>query len=259
LFLDYDDAAYVRYQRIPVLKQKIARLMAAADAVVVGNRHLADYARQFAGRVTIIPTVVDLARYSKRRRVLGENVIRVVWIGTPITAAMLQPLLPVFERLQKKHPETVFRFIGAGNGVPCDALRRETPRWCEETETELLADCDLGIMPLPDTEFARGKCGLKLIQYMACGLPVVASPVGVNRDIVRHGENGFLATSPAEWEKALESLVTNPELRRRMGRVAHERVEGEFTVEHGFAKWMEVLGNGEAMTSRPELYGNGRS
>jgi glycosyltransferase involved in cell wall biosynthesis len=253
LFLDYDDAAYVRYQRNPLLKNKIAQLMASAEAVVVGNRYLAGYAQQFAKRVTLIPTVVDLARYPQRRRTIGVKIVRVVWIGTPITAGMLEPLLPVFERLQKRHARLVFRFIGAGDRLPGNALQSETPRWSEESETELLAECDLGIMPLPDTEFTRGKCGLKLIQYMACGLPVVASPIGVNREIVRHGHNGFLASSPAQWEEALSCLIADPDLRLRMGHAARERVESEYTLEHGFAKWMEVLAGGEVAPLRREM------
>jgi glycosyltransferase involved in cell wall biosynthesis len=252
LFLDYDDAAYVRYERIPVLRNKIAHLMALADAVVVGNRHLADHAQQFARRVTVIPSVVDLARYPERRRTTDSNIVRVAWIGTPVTSRLLEPLLPVFENLQKKHPRAVFRFIGAGSRAPINGLRTETPKWSEESETDLLAECDLGIMPLPDTEFARGKCGLKLIQYMASGLPVVASPVGVNQEIVKHGHNGFLASSPAEWERSLCCLIANSELRVRMGRAARELVEREYTLEHGFTRWMEVLSNSQVAPSHLE-------
>jgi glycosyltransferase involved in cell wall biosynthesis len=242
LFLDYDDAAYVRYERFPVLRDKIARLMFEADGVVVGNPYLASYARQFSKRVEIIPTVVDLARYPVRQKVATDDVVRVAWIGTPVTARLLEPFLPVFERVQREHPEVLFRFVGAGDRIVAGRVRCEAPRWHEENEVELLAECDLGIMPLPDNEFARGKCGLKLIQYMACWMPVVASPVGVNREIVTQGHGGFLASSPAEWEEALRCLIADPELRMRMGRAARERVETEYTLEHGFRKWMVILG-----------------
>src|SRR5208283_4737563 len=199
LILDYDDAAYVRYQKNPFLKNKVARLMAWADCVVVGNAHLAAYAEQFARRVMQIPTVVDLSRYGKRSAPRGSTV-RVAWIGTPITAMFLTPLIPIFETLGQKHPKLVFRFIGAGKGMAARSFSAELPEWSEELETDLLSECDIGIMPLPDTEFTRGKCGLKLIQYMASGLPVVASPIGANREIVTHGHNGFLASSPTEWD-----------------------------------------------------------
>lgn len=247
LFLDYDDAAYVRYQRIPLLRDKIARLMVEADGVVVGNSHLADYAEQFSKRVEVIPTVVDLARYPNKPRVATDDTLRIAWIGTPVTARLLEPLLPAFEKVQKEHPKVVFRFIGAGAVISMNGLRTETPGWSEETEVELLAECDLGIMPLPDTEFARGKCGLKLIQYMACWLPVVASPIGVNCEIVTDGHNGFFASGPGEWAEALHCLIANAELRTRMGVAARKRVEGRYTLEHGFAKWMSVITESEVV------------
>jgi glycosyltransferase involved in cell wall biosynthesis len=241
LFLDYDDAAHVRYQRIPLLRGKIARLMAEADGVVVGNSHLMAYAEQFSKRVEVIPTVVDLARYPLTQRVATDGMLRIAWIGTPVTARLLEPLRPVFEKVQKEHPQIVFRFIGAGEAISIKGLRSETPAWSEATEVELLAQCDLGIMPLPDTEFTRGKCGLKLIQFMACWLPVVASPIGVNCEIVTDGCNGFLASGPAEWAEALHCLIANPELRKRMGIKARKRVESRYTLQQGLAKWMSVI------------------
>ena len=240
-FVDYDDAAYVCYERRPFLKHKIPRIMAAADGVVVGNPHLAQYARQFSPRVTIVPTVVNLARYPARSRVNSTNVIRVAWIGTPVTAKLLIPLVPTLQRLRQEHKSLVFRFIGAGQAGLFNGLGAETPEWSEENETKLLADCDMGIMPLPDDEFTRGKCGLKLIQYMACFLPVVASPVGVNREIVEHGRNGFLASDPAEWHTALRGLVEDGQLRKNMGRAARDRVEERYTLERGFGQWQEVI------------------
>jgi glycosyltransferase involved in cell wall biosynthesis len=250
LFLDYDDAAYVRYQRFPYLRKKIGRVMSWADWVVAGNQHLADYAKQFARRVAIIPSVVDLKKYPDDQSARNPSAVCIGWIGTPITAALLRPLLPVFLRLQSRFPRVVFRFIGAGEGIESSELRYEAPAWSEETEGQLLAECDVGIMPLPDTEFMRGKCGLKLVQSMACGLPVVASPVGVNREIVENGENGILASSDAEWEEALGRLIANREVRLRMGKAARQKVENEYTLERGFAKWMDVLAKSGAGTPR---------
>ena len=240
-FVDYDDAAYVRYERWPLLKNKIPRIMAAASGVVVGNPHLAQYARQFNPRVAIIPTMVDLARYPERPRAKATSAIRVAWIGTPITAKLLIPLVPVLQRIQQENKNLAFRFIGAGHASLFDGLNAETPEWSEQEEAKLLADCDLGIMPLPDDEFARGKCGFKLIQYMACYLPVVASPVGVNREIVEHGRNGFLASSPEEWYAALSHLIIDRNLRQSMGRAARDKVESCYMLERGFAKWLKVI------------------
>src|SRR5205085_11285672 len=113
-----------------------------------------------------------------------DKVLRIVWIGTPLTASFLQPLGSPMLRLQAAYPNLVFRFIGAGHEQPVKGLRAELIDWSSETEADLLRESDIGITPLPDSEFTRGKCGLKLLQYMACGMPVVASPVGANCDIV---------------------------------------------------------------------------
>jgi glycosyltransferase involved in cell wall biosynthesis len=241
-FVDYDDAAYTKYSRWPVLRQKIPGIMAAAEAVVVGNNHLASYARQFARRICVIPTVVDLSRYPNWRHADASETIRVAWIGTPDTARFLKPLIPVMERLQFEHPRLSFRLIGAGDGFLRNGLRAETFAWSEKTETNLLSECHIGIMPLPDGEFMRGKCGLKLIQYMACSLPVVASPVGVNTEIVEHGKNGFLAATGGEWFEKLDKLVRHPELRLSFGGAGRAKVAAGYTLEHGFAKWQEILG-----------------
>jgi glycosyltransferase involved in cell wall biosynthesis len=163
-----------------------------------------------------------------------------VWIGTPMTASFLQPLIPELELLQKKHPHVGFRFIGAGS-FPANGLKVESREWSAASEGQLLSECDIGIMPLSDTEFTRGKCGLKLIQYMACGLPVVASPVGVNRNIVEENRNGFLATDAGEWFEKLEALIENAGLRKRLGEFGRRKVAAQYTVEHGLAKWLEIL------------------
>src|SRR5712692_5611336 len=237
--LDYDDAAYCKYDGWPVLRRKIARLMRAAETVVVGNSHLAGYALQFTSRVALIPTVVDLVVYPNHQKVAPSVPIRIAWIGTPMTATFLHPLIPEFTRLQKKHPHLGFRFIGAGS-FP-NGLRTETREWSVTTEAQLLSECDIGIMPLSDTEFTRGKCGLKLIQYMACGLPVVASPVGANCEIVEENRNGFLAADAREWFEKLNALIESAELRNRLGKSGRAKVAAQYTLEHGLSKWLQIL------------------
>ncbi len=238
--LDYDDAAHCKYDGWPVLRKKIAHLMRAADTVVAGNSHLASYALQFTSRVSVIPTVVDLAAYPNHRNGAPSSTIRIAWIGTPMTASYLQPLMSALERLQKKHPHVGFRFIGAGN-IPTNGLRIERREWSVTTEAQLLSECDVGIMPLSDTEFTRGKCGLKLIQYMACALPVVASPVGANCEIVEENRNGFLAANAGEWFEKLGALIESADLRKRLGESGRAKVAGQYTLEHGLSKWLEIL------------------
>jgi glycosyltransferase involved in cell wall biosynthesis len=241
LFVDYDDAAYANYSRWPIFQQKIPRIMAIAETVVVGNNYLARYAQQFSKRVCVIPTVVDLSRYPNHKHAGLSGAIRVAWIGTPVTARLLKPLIPVMERLQYAHPRLSFRLIGAGDGFLRNGLRAETVAWSEQTETSLLSECDIGIMPLLDEEYARAKCGLKLIQYMACGLPVVASPVGVNTEIVEEGKNGYLASSEEEWFAKLDKLIRDAELRMSLGKAGRAKVSDGYTLEHGFSKWQQIL------------------
>jgi len=241
LVVDYDDAAYVKYERWGFLRGKIGRIMRAADAIVVGNQHLARYARQFTNRVRVIPTVVQLAGYPQRRTASLGGEVRVAWIGTPITARFLWSMLPIFQRIQNAHPNLRFRFIGAGPMAPKDKLQAEAPEWSEATEGQLLAECDIGIMPVEDNEFTRGKCGLKLIQYMACGLPVVASPVGANCEIVDDGVSGYLARGEDEWFQTLGRLVSDAELRRRFGESGRAKVERLYSLERGLQQWLDVL------------------
>jgi hypothetical protein len=253
VLLDFDDAAHIKYETSRVLRHKIPRLMAAAEAVVVGNNYLAQYARQFTHKVCIIPSVVDLSRYPSRpAKSTSENVL-ITWIGIPATAEFLKPLLPVFRKLQQKYPQLRFRFIGAGPQFTPDGLAAEFLPWSEDTETSLLVQGDIGIMPLADTQFTRGKCGLKLIQYMAAHLPVVASPVGANCEIVADGKNGLLANRDDEWFAKLSVLIDDRELRTKFGATGRKQVEQDYSLEFGFAKWTEVL-NHAARPARQRAY-----
>jgi glycosyltransferase involved in cell wall biosynthesis len=245
--LDYDDAAYAKYERWPVLRGRIPQLIGAAHTVVVGNLHLAAYARLYSPHVRVIPTVVDMDRYTKELGAPEAGVIRLVWIGMPMNAAFLGPVMPVIRRLQQKYPNVILRLIGAGDRIPTDGLRVESLNWTEEAEVKQLSQCDIGIMPLPDTEFTRGKCGLKLIQYMAVGLPTVASPIGANNEIVGENECGFLAASEADWFTRLEALICSAELRHRLGAAGKRKVTKRYSLDYGFSQWKEILDEDRVM------------
>jgi glycosyltransferase involved in cell wall biosynthesis len=245
-FLDFDDAAHIKYETNSLLQSKISSLIARADGVVVGNEYLRNYASQFTNRVTVIPTVVDLSRYPIRQNSLANSAdVRVGWIGTPSTGVFLESLSNVFQTLQSRFPDLRFRFIGATPRLNNPNLNIEFAPWSEETEIELLAECDIGIMPVPDTSFTRGKCGLKLIQYMACWLPAVASPVGANCTIVADEETGFLAGSPEQWFEKLSALIADPALRRRFGEAGRRRIDRQYSRDEGFARWMSVVGRAQ--------------
>jgi glycosyltransferase involved in cell wall biosynthesis len=235
LVLDYDDAIFHNYDRNRfwlvqrALGKKIDALMEMATTVTVGNSYLAGRALAAgAHNVEIIPTVVDLRRYPASAKVKHEG-LRIVWIGSPATSKYLElvagPLATV--ALRYRYQLTV---IG-GRPVSLPGVPVEWRPWAAETEAADISESDIGIMPLPDEPWEWGKCGYKLIQYMACGLPVVASPVGVNRDIVSNGTNGFLAGTDQEWTSALSELLESAQMRSSMGTAGRVLVERSYCLQ----------------------------
>ncbi|MBK8166434.1 MAG: glycosyltransferase family 4 protein [bacterium] len=235
---DYDDAVFHAYDRHPraivrrLFGRRIDHLMRRAALVVAGNTYLAGRARQAgAPRVEILPTVIDLERYRPEASVgpVADGPARVVWIGSPSTARYLELLREPLAELARQRP-FVLRVVGGGAvhlpGVPVEVLP-----WTEEGEVALLRGAVAGIMPLADSPWERGKCGYKLVQYMACGLAVVASPVGVNRELVREGDNGYLAADGADWIRALRALLDDADLRARLGAAGRRQVEQEYCVQ----------------------------
>lgn len=237
--VDYDDALFHNYDQHPralvrrLLGRKIDRVMAGARLVITGNDYLADRARQAgARRVALLPTVVDLARYPAEAvadKPSGPSPFTIGWIGSPQTAAYLAAVAPALGELLAQ-PDTRLVLVGAGRGAPGN-LPAEIRPWTEASEVADIASFDVGIMPLPDAPWERGKCGYKLIQYMACAKPVVASPVGVNRQLVEPGVNGYLATTPADWTRALNQLREDAALRARLGAAGRTRVAADYDLQ----------------------------
>lgn len=236
--LDFDDAIFHNYDRhrLALVRrgwgQKVDRLMAGAALVTAGNAYLAERARAAgARRVEIVPTVVDLDLYPLRTPGGADDggPIDITWIGSPATVGYLQLLAEPLRQLTARHPVRLVVIGGGEIRLPgADVVIRP---WSAATEAADLARCHIGVMPLVDSPWERGKCGYKLIQYMACALPVIASPVGVNCEIVREGVNGLLAASDGQWLDALERLVADDALRRRMGRAGREIAEREYSVQ----------------------------
>ena len=225
-----------------LLGRKIDRIMRGAACVIAGNRYLAARARQAgAARIEIIPTVVDEQRYTAANTTDDQPPV-IGWIGSPATEHYMLDMRPALEQvcagnharllLVGARPETANLF---------DGTTPEVVAWSEATEAAMIARMDIGIMPLLDSPWERGKCGYKIIQYMACGLPVVASPVGVNVNIVHHGENGLLATDEAAWRDALERLIASPALRERMGAAGRARVEAEYSLGAQVPRLADIL------------------
>jgi glycosyltransferase involved in cell wall biosynthesis len=243
--VDYDDAVFHRYDMHPNrlvrkwLGQKIDRVMRHADLVVAGNDYLAERAeRSGARRIEILPSVVDVSQYQIKRPE-EDAVFKIGWIGAPVTAKYLNGLQGVLSELSRMFP--VRLVLVGGNAPPFPDVPTELIPWSEEIERTVNQKFDVGIMPLVDDPFERGKCGYKLIQYMAGGIPVVASPVGVNRKIVEPGVHGYLANSPSEWLTALCNLRENPQMRIEMGNAGRRKAETLYNLQVTAPQLLELL------------------
>ena len=249
--LDYDDAIFHNYDKHRlrwvrcVFGRRLDGLMANATLVVAGNPYLAQRAEKAGAKnVQIIPTVIDLERYPVKhyQQAVRESTVftvKIVWIGSPSTVKYLKEIETALQKLAVQF-DFVFMVIG-GEGFQPSGVKVQQCAWSEETEVELLLQADIGVMPLIDSAFERGKCGYKLVQYMACGLPVVASPIGVNVNIVHHQHNGYLAATEEEWVVALGTLLANAELRQRMGVHGRYLVEQQYCIQRSAPELHKLL------------------
>ncbi|VTU38653.1 sugar transferase, PEP-CTERM/EpsH1 system associated [Variovorax sp. PBL-H6] len=242
--LDFDDAIFHNYDnhRSPIVRRllgrRIDRLMNGARLVIGGNEYLARRAREAGARwVETMSTVVDLERYVVPDPACGTHP-RFVWVGSPSTARYLEDLRQPLTELASRCAYTL-RVIGSNVDLP--GVSVECVTWTEATEVKAIAECDIGLMPLADTPWEKGKCGYKLIQYMACGLPVVASPIGVNSALVQEGENGYLAASPDEWVSALWRMINDAAIRRSMGAAGRQRVESQHCLQRTAPRLCDML------------------
>jgi glycosyltransferase involved in cell wall biosynthesis len=245
--LEFDDAIHLTAGH----RHKLEGLCALADLVIVGNRFLADFARPFARQLVVIPTTVDLDAYTQaravqqRRRTEQDGTLRVGWIGLPYNMPYLLQLAEPLARLAQSGRSVELRVISSGLPEPDPAwgrVRLVHRRWSVATEAVELGACDVGVMPLPDTDWARGKCGLKLLQCMAAEVPVICSPVGVNADFIEDEQNGLTADPPDAWADALARLADDPDLRARLGRSGLKTVQECYSIDDGAEKVREAYG-----------------
>jgi glycosyltransferase involved in cell wall biosynthesis len=243
--VDYDDAIFHRYDSSPnslikyFLSEKIDHVMSLASVVIVGNQYLAERAiRAGSKRVEIIPTVIDIEKYHYSDTKLDKQ-FTIGWIGSPSTTHYLESLKPVIQYTCSNNKAKLV-VIGAKKFSIPDVNIEFIP-WNEKTETFELQKIDVGIMPLDSTPWSFGKCGFKLIQYMACSKAVIASPVGVNNVIVDHGVNGFLASTHLEWIERLETLREDKKTREQMGIKGRIKVENEYCLQVTAPNLLKIL------------------
>lgn len=234
--LDFDDAIFHNYDlhKYRLVRRmygkRIDSLMSGAELVVAGNNYLLNRAISAGAKQSVlIPTVVDINRYLAKENYSINVAPVIVWIGSPSTTQYLLELIEPLKALASRHPFTL-RVIGGGE-INIEGLAIESIAWSADIEAAAIAECDIGIMPLRDTPWEQGKCAYKLIQYMACGLPTVSSPIGANLDVVVKNNTGFFADTASEWVAKLELLLCDHSLRERMGRAGRIRVENEYSLQ----------------------------
>lgn len=214
-----------------------------ADLVFAGNPYLADFARQLNPNVHVVPTTIDTEAYTPAPFSREKSPLTVGWSGSVTTIRHFEFARPALSRVKDRFGDkAAFQIIGDGTFRDA-ALGIAGLPWRPESEVDDLRRFDIGIMPLPNDDWARGKCGLKGLQYMALGIPTVMSPVGVNSDIIRHGENGYLAGTDEEWLECLSLLLESPDLRKRIGDAGRATVQERYSVAANIGRYKDLLGS----------------
>jgi glycosyltransferase involved in cell wall biosynthesis len=209
------------------------------DVVAAGNEVLAAAAAPYARRIVILPTALDASIY-RATSATKDDPPTIAWVGNPENLVYLEILRPALARLAARHPTLRLRVI-CSKFPEWPEVRIEQVLWSPATEIAALAGSHIGVMPLTDDEWARGKCAFKLLQYMAASLPCVASPVGANSEAVIEGRTGYYARDTSEWEHALERLISSSELRARLGAAGRAHVEGRYGLKNYQARYLELF------------------
>lgn len=245
LVFDFDDAIFLPPKRQGLLykfiysQNKVSEIIKMSRYVVVGNNFLKDYALNYNKNVEVIPTSINTERYSLKPKTDTINKVTIGWIGTPSNFSYLYSLTNVLQKLSRRY-RIVMKIIG-GEGIRIENVDVVSCKWRYETEVEDIQSFDIGIMPLLDDEWSKGKCGTKILQCLSVGVPVVCSPAGVNKEIIKEGFNGFLAESEREWIEKLTRLIEDKQLRIRMGERGRRAVEENYSIKTNAPKLKSVL------------------
>jgi glycosyltransferase involved in cell wall biosynthesis len=250
LIFDFDDAVWLRDSyssggpRSSRRSRRFNAIVQRCDAIVAGNSFLAEHAQNQARRATVrvIPTCIDVDRYPTATHDRPDGQATLVWIGSSSTLRGLESVGQILERVGQQNAGVRLKLI-CDRFLSFQHLAVDSIAWREDTEAAQIASSDIGISWVPDDLWSRGKCGLKVLQYMAAGLPVVANSVGVQAELVRHGETGFLVNNEREWVEAVRLLANDAGLRRSLGTAGRRLVEASFGVEAGARMWSSLLGS----------------
>lgn len=248
IIFDFDDPIYLSplNKKVGLLfdflwdRKKIERIIKLSKYVIVGNNFLKNYAANFTKNVTVIPTSVNLSQYKSLPKLTDANgKVTIGWTGSQGTFNYLKKFFPIFIELAKKY-KIELKVIGA-YGPEISGLKITYKDWNLNSEINEISSFDIGVMPLTNDEWSRGKSATKLLQYMAAGVPAVASPIGVNSEIIQDGTNGFLADSFDEWMQKISYLINDRVLANRLSLEAKKTVAAHYSTEVNAPKLIKVI------------------
>lgn len=241
LVFDFDDAVFQASSGAKSSRRQknFARIVKFADLVWAGNGYLADNAQKYNKNVVVVPTSLEVDKYNAFAK-KPQNTFDLVWIGSSSTKKHLTSALPAFENAAQIIPSLCLKVV-SDFGLSSDILTIHSVPWSEESEAEQLLSAHVGVAPLPDNPFTKGKCALKVIQYMAAALPVISSPTGMNKEIVKPGVNGFLAANSDEWVASITQLFNDEKLRTQMGDVGKKMCSDNYTLQATFQKMVSSI------------------
>ncbi len=252
IIFDFDDAIWNNdvsegNKKLSWLKrpEKTNDIIALADLVFAGNQYLYNHAQQFNKHIVVVPSTIDLNYYQLPPKNSSQQVaVTIGWSGSLTTIEHFKTIIPVLKKLKEKFKNKIaFKIFGVPEYKNED-LQIQGIAWTPETEVQEISSFDIGIMPLPDNEWSRGKCGMKGLQYMALEVATVMSPVGVNKEIIQDGENGFLASSEEEWIQKLSLLIESKELRNSLEKAGRKTVEEKYSslaIRNNYLQYFQQL------------------
>jgi len=242
---DFDDSVMYRNSKAKnpasqTRKKRFTQMIKASDFVIAGNNFLRDQVLPINSNVEVIPTSIDQERYQTKDYSVAKDRITIGWIGDHGSIHYLEKMRPIFERIGGKYPHSELKIV-CDIFFDCEKIQVVKKHWDSDDEVKDLQSFDIGVMPLVDDPWSWGKCGLKIIQYQGIGLPVVCTPVGVNRDLVEDGVSGFWATTPQEWEEKISILMEDALLREKMGSEGRRRVLEKYTLQSCAPRLFSIL------------------
>jgi glycosyltransferase involved in cell wall biosynthesis len=238
IIFDFDDAIWLpnvsdENKKFLFLKapNKTSSICKMANVVVTGNEYLSNYAKQFNENVVIIPSTIDMNYYQPKEIKKQKNVVTIGWSGSATTVQHFKTLLSVFEKLKEKYADKIEFVVYGDPNYSNEKLNIKGIKWTHESEVETIYNFDIGVMPLPDNQWTQGKCAMKGLQYMALKVATIMSPVGVNKKVIQHGTNGYLASSDEEWMACIELLINDTTLREKIATAGYTTVVNNYSVE----------------------------